>query len=89
MNAADQVVLAGRLNAALLRAGLVVTHNQRVAGGRSERVPAELVDVVGWLAKGDYWIEAAGSTVLPQSQSRILELVKACGACPENPSNYP
>ena len=59
MTAADQVRLAGRLNAALLAAGLTVTRNQRLAGGRTERVSAELVDVVGWLAQGDYWIEEA------------------------------
>ena len=89
MNAAEQVILAGKLNAALLAAGLTVTHNQRVPGGRSVRVAAELVDVVGWLAKGDYWIEDVGSTVLPDPQPRLLSLVKACEACPENPSNYP
>ena len=53
------------------------------------RVAAELVDVVGWLAKGDYWIEETGSTVLPDPQPRLLSLVKACEVCPENPSNYP
>jgi len=73
MNAAQQVRLAGRLNAALLAAGLVVTHNRRVPGGRTARVPAELVDVVGWLAKGDYWIEEAGSPV-PAPRPRLLAI---------------
>jgi hypothetical protein len=72
VNSRDQVILAGRLNAALLAAGLVVTHNQRVPGGRSVRVPAELVDVVGWLARGDYWIEESGSTVLPPARPHLV-----------------
>ena len=89
MDARDQVILAGKLRSALLRADLAVTQNQRVPGGRSVRVAAELVDVVGWLAKGDYWIEDVGSTVLPDPPPRLLSLVKACEVCPENPSNYP
>ena len=76
MNAADQVILAGKLRSALLRADLAVTQNQRVPGGRSVR-------------KGDYWIEDVGSTVLPDPPPRLLSLVKACEVCPENPSNYP
>ena len=36
-----------------------MTRNQRTPDGRTTRVSAELVDVVGWLAQGDYWIEEA------------------------------
>jgi hypothetical protein len=72
VNARDQVRLAGKLWMALNAAGLeVVVHRQR--NGQAYYPPAELVDVVGYLAGRGYFLRASGSTVLPP-RPRLLAI---------------
>ena len=73
MTAADQVRLAGRLTAALLNGDLeIVVHRQK--NGQAYYPPAELVDVVGYLARGGFFLRETGSTVLPTPRPRLLAI---------------
>jgi hypothetical protein len=72
MDSRDQVILAGRLNAALLAAGLEIVSQKR-EGGRMTIVEAEPVSVVGWLFRGNFLLRETGSTVLPH-RLRLLAI---------------
>jgi hypothetical protein len=74
MDARTQVILAGKLWTALDAAGLeIVVHRQR--NGQAYYPPAELVDVVGWMASRGFFLREveAGSTVLPP-RPRLLAI---------------
>ena len=75
MDANAQVVLAGRLGAALLAAGLRIRrHKQR--DGHSYFEVAEMVNVVGCIYHGGYVIEDLNATEAPTRPARLLKFPK-------------
>ena len=72
MNSADQVILAGRLNAALLAAGLEVAHIKQ-RNGHVYYETAEPVNVIGALYRAGYVLRDINAAEAPTRPARLIE----------------
>jgi len=78
MNAADQVILAGKLRAALHAAGLRF-ESQRREGSKMGRIESEYVDLIGWATKGNYWLVEVSEDATPLAPARPPRLIQFPG----------
>ena len=72
MDSRDQVVLAGRLNAALLAAGLEVAHIKQ-RNGHVYYETAEPVNVIGALYRAGYVLRDINASEPPARPPRLIQ----------------
>ena len=72
MDSAEQVALAQRL-ASILAAGGVVIEAHHQEDGRGTYRPADMVNVIGWLAKGQLFVRPIATGDAPVMRPRLVK----------------